>query len=299
MSPRESHFCNSCNEKLKKHIFTCFFCRTVMHLTSKCTGFDKTDIDVLIKLDKNLLHICNDRKDNKDNAIDNKTFKIDDQLIEIKEKMKLFAQSIEKSNQMIETAKLDLGDLKKPKSYNKSLGNVTKGVTKIAFHSTKSNDGLDIRVRGVPELTSKSADEQIHADMAAVEEMLDFLKIDDKKLSKIHRIGRYDSTKTVPRTLLIQLENPICKDLVLKTAYRLKDFNMQVFVSPELSPVDAEKENECLKTRRKLIDENKFDRKEICIQNLTIEVKVNGAWVTNTDSNPITEDSSSEEEDGS
>ena len=91
--------------------------------------------------------------------------------------------------------------------------------------------------------------------MAAVREMLDFLNIEDKKLSKIH------STKTVPRTLLIHLENPISKDLVLTSAYRLKDFNKQVFVSPELSPVDAKKENECLKTRRKVIDKNKFDRK--------------------------------------
>ena len=86
-------------------------------MTSKCTGFDKTDIDVLIILDKNLLHICNDCKDKKDNAIDNKTSKIDDQLIEIKEQIKKFERSIEQSNQMIETVKLDLGEMKKPKSY--------------------------------------------------------------------------------------------------------------------------------------------------------------------------------------
>ena len=168
-------------------------------------------------------------------------------------------------------------------------------MTKTAFHSTKSNDGLGIRVRGVPELTSKSADERIHAEMAAVEEMLDFLNIKDKKLSKCHRIGRKDSTKTVPRTLLIHLENPVSKDLALKSAYRLKDFNKQVFVSPELSPVGAKEENECLKTRRKLIDENNFDHKEIRIRNVTVEVKVNCACLTNTDSNPNTEDSSLED----
>ena len=141
-----------------------------MHMTSKCTGFDKTNIDVLIKLDKNLLHICNGCKYNKDNAIDYKTSKIDDKLIEIKEQMKMFAQSIkQKSNQMIETVKRDLSEPKKPKNYAQSLGNVTKAVTKTAFHSTKSNDGLGICVRGVPELTSKSADERIHAEMAAVE----------------------------------------------------------------------------------------------------------------------------------
>ena len=55
----------------------------------------------------------------------------------------------------------------------------------------------------------------------------------------------------VPRTLLIHLENPINKDQVLKSAYHFKDFNKQVFVSPELSPVDAKKGNECLKTRPK------------------------------------------------
>ena len=51
--------------------------------------------------------------------------------------------------------------------------------------------------------------------------------------------------------------------------------------------------------KKKTIDENKFDRKEFRIRNLTVEVKVNGAWVTNTDSNANTEDSSSEDEDGS
>ena len=92
-----------------------------MHMASECTGFDKTDIDVLIKLDKNLLHIFNECKDNKDNASDSKTSKIDDQLIEIKEQKKMVAQSIEKSNQKIETLKLDLSELKKPKSYAQFL----------------------------------------------------------------------------------------------------------------------------------------------------------------------------------
>ena len=101
----------------------------------------------------------------------------------------MFAQSIEKSNQMIETVKLDLSELKKPKSYAQSLGNVTKAATKSEFHSTKLNDGFGICVRGVPELTSKLAGEQIHAEVAAVEEMLDFLNIEVKKLSKIHRFG--------------------------------------------------------------------------------------------------------------
>ena len=134
--------------------------------------------------------------------------------------------------------------------------------------------------------------------MAAVEEMLDFLNIEDKKLSKNLCIGRYGSTKTVPRTLLIYLENPISKDLVSNSAYRLKDFNKQVFVSPELSPVGAKK-IEGLKTRPKLIHENKFDRKEAFMRNLTVELKVNGAWVTNTNSNANNEDSSSEDDDGS
>ena len=168
-----------------------------------------------------------------------KTYKIDDQLIEIKEQMK-FAKSIEKSNQMKETVKFDLsGELKKNQKLRPHPWKCKKGVVKTAFRSTKSNDGLDIRVRGVPELTSKSADERIHIETAAVEEMLDFINNEDKKLSKIHRIGKYDSTKAVPRTLLIHLENPITKDLVLKSAYRLKDFNKQLFVSPEFSPLDA------------------------------------------------------------
>ena len=110
-------------------------------------------------------------------------------LIEIKEQSKMFAQKLEKSNHMIEIVKFDLSELKKPKNYAQSLGNVTKAATKPAFHSTKLNDGFNVCVRGAPELKSKSADEQIHAEVAAIEEMLDFLNIEDKKFSKIQRIG--------------------------------------------------------------------------------------------------------------
>ena len=66
-----------------------------------------------------------------------------------------------------------------------------------------------------------------------------------------------------------------------------------------MSPVDAEKDYNSLKTRPKLMDENQFDRKGIRIRNLTVEVKVNGALATNNDSNANTEDSSSKEENGS
>ena len=114
-----------------------------------------------------------------------------------------------------------------------------KVVLKTALQSTKSIEGLGICVGGTPDFASKSADEQSYAEMLAVEEMIHFLNIEDKKLSKIHRSRRYNSTKTVPRNLLIHLENPINNDKVQKSAYCLKDFNKQVFVSHELSPVDA------------------------------------------------------------
>ena len=70
-------------------------------------------------------------------------------------------------------------------------------------------------------------DERFHADNKAVEKIFVFLIIDDKKLSKIHRIGRNDPDRTTPRMLIVNMENMLSIELVMKSAFRLKLVFMQ------------------------------------------------------------------------
>ena len=105
---------------------------------------------------------------------------------------------------------------------------------------------MGIRVRGIPENESKSPDERLHADMLAIEEILCYLKVEDKRLSKVTRIRKYNSEKGL-RTILINLESPISKELVLTSAFRLKNFSRRVFISRELTSEQLKIENECLR----------------------------------------------------
>ena len=47
-------------------------------------------------------------------------------------------------------------------------GQLRRGV----FYPRANDNGMGIRVRGIPENQSKSSDERLHADMNAIEEIL-------------------------------------------------------------------------------------------------------------------------------
>ena len=81
--------------------------------------------------------------------------------------------------------------------------------------------------------------------MNAIEEILCYLKV-NKRLCKVTRIGKYNPERG-PRAILINLESPISKELVLKSAFRLKNFSRRFFMSPELTPEHLKIGNECEK----------------------------------------------------
>ena len=115
-------------------------------------------------------------------------------------------------------------------------------------------------------------------DISQIYHILDFLEIEDRKLTKITRIGKFDPDKG-PRTILFNTESSISKNLILKSTHKLKDFDdLRVFISSELTKEEAEKENNCLKKRRELIS-NGIEAKILRVRNLTLEVKENGNWV--------------------
>ena len=108
---------------------------------------------------------------------------------------------------------------------------------------------LGVSIRGRPESSSSSADDRLHADLAEVEKFLEHLNVEDKKLTEAQRLGNYDAIKQQPRALLVNTENPISRDLILRSAHTLKDYlpyQKPVYVNPELNSTDTKKQNECL-----------------------------------------------------
>ena len=89
-------------------------------------------------------------------------------------------------------------------------------------------------------------------------------------ISKKLEFCKYEKDKAKPRTFLINTKNPISRDLILGSAYELKEYNQVVYINPELNSTDTKEQNEHLKTRRQLIDDknNNLDTKDTRIRNL-------------------------------
>ena len=141
------------------------------------------------------------------------------------------------------------------KTYKQSLGAVKPG----KLVSVPEKFAFGIRIRSIPEKNAEtaSANDRLHAHVAEVEAIHEFLNIENRKLVKAQRLGKHDRNKTYPRTLLIKTENPISRDLILRAAIKLKGNNRYenaVYISPQLNSADAEKQKESIKKRRELIE---------------------------------------------
>ena len=188
---------------------------------------------------------------------------------------------IEKTNNINTNVQSEVINVKKDtKTYKQSLGKVNLGKPLSIPEKTT----LGVYIRDIPESSSSSADDRLHADLAEVEKLLEHPNVEYKKLTKAQRLGKYDASKQQSRTLLINTENPISRDLILRTAHKLKDYHpyrKPVYVNPELNSTDTKKQNECLKKRRELIDsdENQLTSQDIRVKNLIIEIMENKKWI--------------------
>ena len=203
------------------------------------------------------------------------------QMKKFQEQMKTLTDKIEKLNNIITNVQSEVINVKKDtKTYKQSLGKVNLGKSVSVPEKTT----LGVYIRGIPESNSSWADDKLYADLAEVEKLLEHLNDEDKKLTKAQRLGKYDASKQQPRTLLINTENPISRELILRAAHQLKEYHLlqkPVYVNPELNSTDTKKLNECLKKRRELIhsDENQITSKDIWVKILTIEIMENKKWI--------------------
>ena len=108
---------NSCNRKLKMGPkFSCYTYDKVLHLSLECTMFTNDEVKVLIQLNDNLLHICNDCKPKRDDLVKNKTTtsnKLDEQLDNLQLQMKVLTEKMEQSSTVITQVQADMKTLKK------------------------------------------------------------------------------------------------------------------------------------------------------------------------------------------
>ena len=155
---------------------------------------------------------------------------------------------------------------------NTSVAQVTKPAIIANSHL------MQIRVNGIPEKDVKKDDKNKqeliinhdHSEIAKVFEKLG----ENPKLKDLQRLGKRDTSRARPRTLLLTLHSEWDVRKLLSKTYKLKDAPeyRQIFVSPALSPKDQMTERKILYTRKNLIAAGE-DRKDIRIKEMKLYVK--------------------------
>ena len=118
-------------------------------------------------------------------------------------------------------------------------------------------------------------------DLCHAEQISEHLNIEDRKITKLVRLGKYNSEKKRERVILVHTASDLSRDLILKSVSRLKDYkynDRSIYISPELSPEDAKKENKALMKRRELITSG-IDSNLLRIRHIELERKEGDNWV--------------------
>ena len=273
--------CKSCTKKITGEKFNCVYCPTVLHMTPECTLLDSDCVAALIKLRNNVLHVCNSCIHRRQNTMSTNDRDVNENVEKLREQVAKNSEQMEKSLRLIEEIGNELKKVQsKPtgeQTYANALVSVRPGKTITSQKETKE---LGIRFRGIPESKDVSSDEQLQHDLNAVKAVLNHLQINDQP-SVVQRVGKFDPDPGKSRTIIVNLKTPVNKDLLLKSAYKLKDFHdlgKPVFVSPELTIEEYKREREALRLRRKLLESKAFEPFQLRIRDLKLQVKTENKW---------------------
>ena len=132
-----------------------------------------------------------------------------------------------------------------------------------------------IRIRGVPESTSKLARERTEHDIKEISDLITFLSI-ECEITEIKRIGPYQEGKA--RTIVFTVANKFHRRLILLSISKLKEYDKLVFVSKEINAEEAKQERLILKKRREMIEAGIL-RKGLKIRDLKLYKKDGNDWV--------------------
>ena len=186
--------CNTCNRKVKNdNKLVCCICNKTLHLTTESTEFETNTIEVLIKLNDNLVPICNSCIPEKQDFLSKLESKLEtkidenlkkfqnetnNQMKKLQLQMKTLTDKIEKSYNIIINVQSEVINVKNDtKIYKQSLGKVKLGKSVSIPEKTT----LGVYKRRITESGSSSAYERLHADLAEVEKFLEHFNVEDKK----------------------------------------------------------------------------------------------------------------------
>ena len=200
----------------------------------------------------------------------------------LQKQMESLRQRIEDSKNQVSDVKKEMRELKKAQStsFRKAFTNVTPGSVSVPEKADKSTFGIIIR--GIPYEQVKPID-RMNTELAKVDANLSFLDIEDRKLTKTVRLVKNCKVRKKNRPLFVRTASDISKNLILKSAHKLKHFSTDdhpVFVSPELNSEDTKKHDEYLKTRGEILDDlnNSLTAKNLRIRNMSLVVLQNSTW---------------------
>ena len=262
--------CQTCQAEIPadEEMFACFTCGCKMHLSEKCTKLSKTAIEGIKALGQNALLLCN-------LCI---TLKKRDRLIEAGTKLQQSAPAEDKRLKSLQSEvneiKKALDEIKETVTSNPTAGQNNVG-TAPGPEIVPARQAKGIRVRGIPESNAKSALQRQQHDMHEIKEMLNHMEL-ECDITEVRRIGQQQQDRK--RTVIFEVSNPWQRRLILNSTTKLKSYNgRQLYVSKELSQVEAKLEMELLKKRKERIDAG-TQRNMIRIRDLKLYEKVGNDW---------------------
>ena len=178
-------------------------------------------------------------------------------------KMSDFMKTMEQTAIKVDELKAEMTKLKTKSQPPSKVGATTAG--KRSFDKIP-RQSLGIRIKGVLKAPDDTTD-WLQDDKKNVLDIEDQLGV-EAKLTRLNRLGQKDPKKG-PRTIIINIDNELEKEKMVKSAHKLKGYSRilnLVFIIPELSKEDMKKENEALILRRKMIADG-FNSKHLRIRN--------------------------------
>ena len=133
----------------------------------------------------------------------------------MQEQLTALTQKMNEYFDQISRVKWEINVMKeKAKSYQNAIGDVTPG--RITVPALKTQLQLGIQDRGFLESMATTADGRVLEDVAAIDNLFKIMDIEDKKLTKISRIWKYDTERETRRTILFLLDSNLTKSIDFK-----------------------------------------------------------------------------------
>ena len=268
--------CKTCSKPIdqKSAIYHCVACGENMHLNPKCTGMSEGAIIGISSIINNVLLVCQSCVDlkRKDIIIDQiAQCRTEQPISEIKTEIEELRAEIKVNTLSIKT---EIGQLKT--SYAQKTAMLPSNAQKTPLTKPVDKQQYEgIRLRGIPEMNSKSSRERYENDLKEVKAIMKHLKVHGN-VTDLKRLGKYTEGKN--RTLVAKLDSDYAKRLILLSLRKMKEYDKQVFISKELTPDEQTKENNLLLKRRKLIGLG-TSAKELRIRNLVLQKLIDKKWV--------------------